>query len=181
MSNRKKRKSSACSARRTLVPDHMFERFSDIGVDFLRSEGVRSLLIDIDNTLAPYEVAEPDGITVEWFGKLREAGIRAALISNNERERVERFNRTLALPAYHDCHKPSRKHILKAMADIGAERGSTMFLGDQIFTDVLAARRVGARVAVVPPIKDKKTLFFKFKRLMERPIIRKYRKRLRRG
>ena len=46
--------------RYTLVPDYMFEKFDDIGVDFLKNIGVRSLVIDIDNTLAPYEVAEPD-------------------------------------------------------------------------------------------------------------------------
>ena len=63
------------------------------------------------------------------------------------------------------------------MADIDAEPGSTLFLGDQIFTDVVAARRMGLRAAVVPPIKDKKTVFFRFKRLMERPIMRRYHKR----
>lgn len=163
--------------RRTLVPDYMFEKFDDIGVDFLRSAGVRSLIIDIDNTLAPYEVAEPDERTFRWFGELRAAGIGAALVSNNDRARVERYNSRLALPAYYDCHKPSRKYLIKAMADIDAEPGSTLFLGDQIFTDVVAARRMGLRAAVVPPIKDKKTVFFKFKRLMERPIMRRYHKR----
>ncbi len=164
-------------ARRTLVPDYMFEKFDDIGVDFLRSAGVRSLIIDIDNTLAPYEVAEPDERTFRWFGELRAAGIGAALVSNNDRARVERYNSRLALPAYYDCHKPSRKYLIKAMADIDAEPGSTLFLGDQIFTDVVAARRMGLRAAVVPPIKDKKTVFFRFKRLMERPIMRRYHKR----
>ena len=53
--------------RHTLVPDYMFEKFDDIGVDFLKNIGVRSLVIDIDNTLAPYEVAEPDERTVRWF------------------------------------------------------------------------------------------------------------------
>mgnify|MGYP004589755677 FL=1 len=164
-------------ARRTLVPDYMFEKFDDIGVDFLLSAGVRSLIIDIDNTLAPYEVAEPDERTFRWFGELRAAGIGAALVSNNDRARVERYNSRLALPAYYDCHKPSRKYLIKAMADIDAEPGSTLFLGDQIFTDVVAARRMGLRAAVVPPIKDKKTVFFRFKRLMERPIMRRYHKR----
>ena len=163
--------------RRTLVPDYMFEKFDDIGVDFLRSEGVSSLIIDIDNTLAPYEVAEPDERTFRWFESLAEAGIGAALVSNNDRTRVERYNSRLSLPAYYDCHKPSRKYLRKAMEDIGAESGSTLFLGDQIFTDVVAARRMGLRAAVVPPIKDKKTVFFRFKRLMERPIMRRYHRR----
>lgn len=162
---------------RSLVPDFMFPKFDDISVDFLREIGVRSLIIDIDNTLAPYEVSEPDARTLEWFAALSEAGVGAALVSNNGRERVERFNRTLSLPAYHNCHKPSRKYLRMAMEDIGARRESTLFLGDQIFTDVAAARRLGLRAAVVDPIKDKRTLFFRFKRFLERPIVRRYRRR----
>ena len=57
----------------------------------------------------------------------------------------------------------------------GATAENSAFLGDQIFTDVLSARNLGIKIALlVPPIKDKLTLFFRFKRLMEKPIIRKY-------
>lgn len=176
MKEKKSNTRAMARARRTLVPDYMFERFDDLTVDFLLGEGIGTLLIDIDNTLAPYEVSEPDERIRGWFDALGAAGIRAALVSNNERERVELFNRTLSLPAYHDCKKPSRKKLLAAMESIGAEVGSTLFLGDQIFTDVASARRLGVRAAIVPPIKDKKTLFFRLKRLLERPIIKKYKR-----
>ena len=59
----------------------------------------------------------------------------------------------------------------------GAVAENSAFLGDQIFTDVLSARNLGIKIALlVPPIKDKLTLFFRFKRWMEKPIIRKYQK-----
>ena len=61
------------------------------------------------------------------------------------------------------------------MKSVGATAKDSAFLGDQIFTDVLSARNLGIKIALlVPPIKDKLTLFFRFKRLMEKPIIRKY-------
>ena len=50
-------------------------------------------------------------------------------------------------------------------------------MGDQVFTDVWAARNAGIRVILVPPIKDKTDVFTKFKRLLERPVMRKYRKK----
>ena len=43
-----------------LIPDYMFARYDDITPAFLASIGVRALLIDIDNTLAPYEQPDPD-------------------------------------------------------------------------------------------------------------------------
>ena len=63
------------------------------------------------------------------------------------------------------------------MKSVGATAEDSAFLGDQIFTDVLSARNLGIEIALlVPPIKDKLTLFFRFKRWMEKPIIRKYHK-----
>ena len=47
-------------------------------------------------------------------------------------------------------------------------------MGDQIFTDVLAARLAGIRVALVPPIKDKTDVLTRTKRLLERPIMKRY-------
>ena len=38
-----------------LTPDYMFDKYSDITVEFLGELGIKALLIDIDNTLAPYE------------------------------------------------------------------------------------------------------------------------------
>ena len=54
-----------------------------------------------------------------------------------------------------------------------------MPVGDQIFTDVWAARNSGVMAVLVPPINDKKDVFTKFKRLLERPILKKYEKRKR--
>ena len=63
------------------------------------------------------------------------------------------------------------------MADIGTSPEETVLMGDQVFTDVWAAHNVGIRAILVPPINDKKDIFTRFKRLLERPVIRKYEKR----
>ncbi len=156
----------------SLVPDMIFEKYSDLTPEFLESEGVSALLIDIDNTLAPYEQPEPDEENILWLRRLREAGVACALVSNNNRERVELFSRGLGIPAYAGCGKPRKKHLLAALTAIRAAPDRAAILGDQIFTDCLAARRVGMKAYIVPPIKDKKTLFFRFKRLLEKPFLK---------
>jgi HAD superfamily phosphatase (TIGR01668 family) len=157
-----------------LTPDYMFGGYSEITPEFLRSIGVRALLIDIDNTLAPYEVAEPDAHILAWFDSLRESGIRAALVSNNHAPRVELFNRSLGLDAYPDSHKPSRATLERAMEKMGVTHAETAMLGDQLLTDAYAGKHIGLVSIIVPPIKDKTNLFFRFKRLCERPFIQKY-------
>ena len=159
-----------------LMPDYMFEKYSDISPEFLLGLGVRALLIDIDNTLAPYEQPEPDEAIIAWFDGLKAAGISASLISNNHPPRVELFNRSLGLDAYPDSHKPSGKVLRVAMQKMGSDATNTAVIGDQLLTDALAAHRLGLRAIIVPPIKDKTSLFFKFKRWLERPYIRRYKK-----
>ncbi|MBE6556798.1 MAG: YqeG family HAD IIIA-type phosphatase [Ruminococcaceae bacterium] len=163
-----------CSLRYLLTPDYMFRTYDEVTAEFLQSIGIRALLIDIDNTLAPYEQPEPDERIRAWFASLSAAGIRASLISNNHAPRVELFNRTLGLDAYPDSGKPRPKTLRIAMARMGSCAEDTAVLGDQLLTDALAGHHLGLRAIIVPPIKDKTTLFFRFKRWLEKPYIKRY-------
>ena len=159
------------------LPDFIFDKFDDVTPAFLHEQGIGFLLIDIDNTLAPYEEPLPNERVKAWFRALAEADIRAVLVSNNKEPRVTLFNSELGIPAFADCHKPSPKRLRKIMAQFGATVEETSALGDQIFTDVWGAKQIGARAILVPPIRDKKTLFFRAKRLLEKPFLRIYKKR----
>lgn len=159
------------------MPDYMLQRFDDVTPEFLESIGVRALIIDIDNTLAPYEQAEPDERICAWVENMQKHGVQMTLMSNNDRERVELFNRDLKLPAYYKSGKPLGKNLKRAMADMGTDRTNTAVLGDQLLTDALAGNLLGLRAIILPPIKDKTSLFFRFKRLCERPTVKKFKKR----
>ena len=160
-----------------LIPDYIFDRYNDITPAFLASIGVRGLLIDIDNTLAPYEQPTSDEHHAVWFAALDAAGIRTALISNNHRDRVESFNATLGREAYWDSAKPFGKRLKRVIQGWGLERAEVAVLGDQLLTDALAGKHLGLTVLIVPPIRDKKTAFVRFKRWLERPYIKAYYKK----
>lgn len=161
----------------TFVPEYRFNTFDEASAEFLENNGVKGIILDIDNTLEPYENALPGEHVIRWLNSLRTRGISAAIVSNNGRERVELFNKEIGLPAYFKAKKPFKKNILRAMADMNTSPETTVLMGDQVFTDVWAAHNAGIRAILVPPIKDKRDLFTKFKRLLERPIIKKYEKR----
>lgn len=160
----------------SFMPDFMFGKFDDITPEFLKEQNIEFLLIDIDNTLAPYEEPTPNERVAAWFEAMRANGIKSVLVSNNHADRVKLFNKELGLPAFADCHKPSPRRLRKYADTIGAVNERTAALGDQIFTDVWGAKKMGARAILVPPIRDKKTLFFRAKRLLEKPFIKKYKK-----
>ena len=70
--------------------------------------------------------------------------------------------------------KPFKKNVLNAMKDMGTNVDNTILMGDQVFTDVWAAHNAGIKAILVPPINDKRDLLTKFKRLLEKPIMKKY-------
>ena len=162
---------------RYLMPDLMTEHYYNVTPDLLTQAGIRALICDIDNTLATYEQPDPPKQLVQWCREMREAGIQIAFVSNNTEERVSRFNRAFGYPAYPDSGKPSPKQLRHAMEVMGTDITSTAVLGDQLLTDALAGKLCGLFVIIVPPIADKKTLFFRCKRWLEKPYIREYRRR----
>ena len=160
-----------------MMPDYMFRTFAEITPAFLSSLGVKAILADIDNTLAPYEQAEPDERIKGWIASLAEAGIGIAFVSNNDWERVNRFNAPLGVPAYAKSGKPFKKNLVRAMNDLGGTLETTVMLGDQLLTDALAGHNLGVKCLIVPPIRDKKNAFFRFKRWLEKPVLKAYYKR----
>ena len=159
-----------------LTPDKMFATYRDLTPEELKQRGIEVLLMDIDNTLAPYEQAEPDGQIIAWLARLRAAGIRLAFVSNNNWERVELFNREIGIVAHAKSGKPFGKKLRQVIRDFGSDTAHTAILGDQLLTDVFAGKHIGATAFLVPPIKDKTTAFWRIKRALEKPIIKKYAK-----
>ena len=159
------------------VPEYYFKTFNEASADFLSSIGVKGIVLDVDNTLEPYENPLPGEHVKQWLTELKEQGISAAIVSNNGGERINLFNSELGLPAYYKAKKPFKKNVLNAMKDMGTDKSNTILMGDQVFTDVWAAHNTDIRAILVPPIKDKTDVFTKFKRLLEKPILKKYKKR----
>lgn len=161
----------------TFVPEYYFETFNEASAEFLSNIGVKGIVLDVDNTLEPYENPLPGEHVVAWLNSLKEKEISAAIVSNNGADRINLFNSTLGLPVYYKAKKPFKKNVLNAMADMGTNRENTVLMGDQVFTDVWAAHNTGIRAILVPPIKDKRDPFTRFKRLLEKPVMRKYYKK----
>ena len=156
------------------LPDAIFSSYQELTPAYLKAQGIRALIVDVDNTLIPYEECEPRPGTEEWLSAMRQAGISVAFVTNNHKSRLARFNSTLKLPAfYHSC-KPFSRNMKKAMRQMGVSRAETANIGDQFFTDILAGKFLGLRSYLVPPIRDKKDLFTRFKRWLEKPFLRAF-------
>ncbi len=162
----------------------MFECFypdwylpSAYAVDYeeLYNRGYRGLLFDIDNTLVPHG-APADPAAVALFEKLRAIGFRSCFLSNNRRERVEPFALQVKESFIEKADKPGKKSYRKAMELLGTDVDTTVFIGDQIFTDIFGAKRVGIFTILVQPIHPKEEIQIVLKRKLEKIILKHYRK-----
>lgn len=164
----------------------MFDQFfpdkyvaSTYVIDFekLYEEGVRGLIFDIDNTLVPHG-APADQRAIALFDRLKTIGFHCCLISNNQKPRVEMFNKDVQVDYIYNAHKPSTKNYIKAMEIMGTDRSSTVFIGDQLFTDVWGAKRSGISNILVKPIHPKEEIQIVLKRYLERIVLYFYKRSL---
>lgn len=159
-------------------PDMMFQSIYEIKPDFLRAQGVKAVLFDIDNTIAPYEVITPTVEMKAYFKSLEEAGFRMAFVSNNRKERVHIFNLDLGYFYIHSARKPFSSGMRACIKHFGLPKEQIVCVGDQIFTDCLAAHGAGLVFYMVAPVNKKESKFFRIKRLFERPFIQAFKDRV---
>lgn len=162
---------------KTFYPDSYRDSIYEIDFEAYYKQGYRGILFDIDNTLAAH--GKPASRqTVQFFERLRELGFQTCLISNNKEPRVSAFAVQVDSPYVSNAHKPSVKNYRRAMVMMGTDRSRTLFVGDQLFTDVWGAKRTGIYSILVKPVHPKEELQIVIKRYFEKAVLRSYKKHL---
>ena len=137
----------------SLVPDRLYAAYTDITPQMLQSWGIRLLLCDLDYTLAPRSVLQPDAQVLSWVQAMKEAGVEVMILSNNRSsERVELFCKDMGITYVGHAGKPARRGYREAMAKAGVTEKETAMLGDKLLTDVLGARRSRVLALMVEPL-----------------------------
>ena len=159
----------------TFYPDRREK--SAYGIDYaaLYKQGVRGLIFDIDNTLVPHGAPATEE-AISLFSYLRDTGFATCLISNNQLPRVKPFADAVGSAFLEDAHKPSKKGYLAACEKMGTEIRNTVFVGDQLFTDIWGAKRAGLSNILTDPIHPKEEIQIVFKRKLERIVLHFYEK-----
>lgn len=163
----------------------MFERFyphheaeSAYGIDYetLYRSGFRGIIFDIDNTLVPHG-APADEKAAALFARLKSVGFRIMLLSNNKEPRVKMFNDVVKVDYIFKAGKPKTAGYQKAMTIMGTKPESTMFVGDQLFTDIWGAKKAGIETWLVKPIHPKEEIQIVLKRYLEKIVLYFYHRR----
>ena len=161
-----------------LLPDFMVKNVSFLDEEFYKNHGIKAVIFDIDNTLVAHTEPTPPQNVLDYFALLDKWGISYAIVSNNSVERVDSFCKELGVPYYGKALKPRKKYLKKTLNSLGTSSKETCLVGDQLFTDMLGANRMGFLSVLVTAVGEDETSFVSFKRKFEKKILCKYRDKL---
>ena len=153
-----------------LYPDEYMPSTYQIDFDKLYEQGYRGLIFDIDNTLVPHG-APADDRAIRLFAHLKELGFQCVLLSNNKEIRVKMFNEMIGVDYIYKAKKPKPANYRLAMERMHTDCKNTLFVGDQIFTDVCGANLAGIRTILVQPIDPKEEIQIVLKRYLEKIVL----------
>ena len=140
------------------VPDLMLPSLFELSPEAVKGMGVKLLLLDLDNTMSPYGEDTPGEPLRKWIRAMKDAGVVPFILSNNRGPRPGVFARELGIEYANRAKKPSAKVLVRVLAEKGVLPGEAALAGDQIYTDVLCAKRAGIAAIAVRPISLKNPL-----------------------
>lgn len=159
-----------------LYPKLYIDNVKEITFEILQENGIKGLILDVDNTLIDYYKNMPEG-TIKWCEDLKNRGIRFCIASNsNKKGKVKEVSEKLNIPYIYFAKKPLKMGLNKAKNIMGLKNSEVAVVGDQIFTDVLGANRCKMVSILVNPIEEKDIFITVIKRPIENLIKNNYKK-----
>lgn len=160
-----------------LIPDMYQKSIYHINYEKLKSDGIKCLLFDLDNTCVPTKEKNPNKKLIEQFDKLKDLGFKVIIFSNAGKKRLEPFKKTLDVDCSYSSRKPLSGKFNKIMKKFGYDLSETAIIGDQLFTDILGGNKVGIKTILINPMSSYDLPITKISRMLERKVMNKMSKK----
>jgi HAD superfamily phosphatase (TIGR01668 family) len=135
-----------------LAPDLYYSSVHAIDLEALSARGIRTLLLDLDNTLLPRDTNVVPEASKRWVAALKSHGFRICAVSNNWHGRVRVVSAELGIDIVDHAVKPLPFAFLRALKRVGGRTRESAVIGDQLFTDILGGKLLGMRTVLVQPL-----------------------------
>ncbi|WP_449462925.1 YqeG family HAD IIIA-type phosphatase [Streptococcus suis] len=155
------------------MPDFALEKAYDVTVESLKKHGIKVVFVDLDNTLIAWN--NPDGTPEmrQWLHDLQDAGIPVVVVSNNKYERVKRAVEKFGIEFEAFALKPFTFGINRALKRFDVQPYEVIMIGDQLMTDIRAAKRAGLKSVLVKPLLKTDSINTQINRWRERRTMKK--------
>lgn len=153
------------------IPDIYQQSIYTINYKKLKKNGIKCLLFDLDNTIAPYNVTEPDTKVKDLFASLGN-DFKIIIISNNTKNRLRPFKEKLNVDTAYNSKKPFKTKYKKILELYKFKDNEIACIGDQLLTDILGANRMGFTSILVNSITKQESFFTRINRFFEKFILK---------
>lgn len=162
------------------IPNAHVDHIFDVDFTGLFNQGIKLLLIDLDNTLIPYDQSEPNDALHKFFKDLKAIGFETIIVSNNHFDRIKCFADKAEVSFVSSAKKPTKIGFKKALKKTSRryQKEEICVIGDQLMTDIFGAKRLGLMAILVTPIKKKSEKWYtKLNRIIEEKMFAKIKKK----
>ncbi len=154
------------------TPNQYIKNYNELDIKGLKQQGIKLLICDIDNTLVAHDEAHPNADVYRFVDKVINSGLKFCFISNNSKERVELFAKSLKVKTYHFAKKPLKITYRKILKDYGLNANQVACIGDQIMTDVLGGNRMKIYTILTAPLVLRDITSTKVNRVFENQVFK---------
>ena len=155
---------------RIFMPKMYVRSFKDLSLDKLKERGIKVLICDIDNTLAPHDMESPSTEVIKFIKEAKAMGFQVAVASNNHKSRVSKFCEDLDIFYINSAKKPLPFVYMKMAKHFQVDRREMAMFGDQLLTDMLGANTMGVYTILTSPLVLRDIPITKFNRKIEKKI-----------
>lgn len=153
-------------------PTVMLNKITDIEAEDLKKGNITTIMTDLDNTILPWNSSEYSLSLRKWLNIMKKANIEVLVVSNNSYKRIEKAVADLEIGIVARAKKPLPFEIMKYLKENHIQKEEILFVGDQIFTDVLAGSLSGVKTVLVKPIVETDAKKTRVNRFFERPLLK---------
>lgn len=154
-------------------PDFRFNSIALIPVEWLRTQQVERVILDVDNTLLPRDKNQPAIEVLAWLEAVRQQDIEIVLLSNNGGERLQQISAAAQAEAVSWAAKPLPWGFKRALKRFSKKHGKVLVIGDQLLTDVLGAKQLGFTVLWVRSLQGREFPVTRVTRKIEKLLARR--------
>lgn len=159
------------------IPYGCYMTIFDIPFNKLYENGKKKILIDVDNTMLPYDLEYPTEEIKTLFNEVKKIGFEIVLLSNNNKIRVSKVASELNIDYFAKAYKPLKKGFKRALKKLKCEKDEVITIGDQLMTDVLGSNRCNLDAILVKAIKRKTEKWYtKLNRKREENVLKRIEK-----
>jgi uncharacterized protein len=155
-----------------LRPDLRIDSVTELTPQFLKTQELCALMVDLDDTLVASHSHHLSPEYRVWLESLKAANIALLLLSNGHPKRVRYWSQELGIEGLALVGKPFGFAYRRGLKQLGKPARQTAMVGDQLFTDILGAKRLGIKSILVSPLSPGGLPHTRMARKLERILLK---------